>query len=356
MTHLFQPLRLGGVELPNRIAVSPMCQYSCTEGFANEWHLVHLGARAVGRAGLVIAEATAITPEARISPKDLGIWSDAHIEPLRRVFSFVAEQGSVPGIQLAHAGRKASTSEPWKGGRPVGREEGGWSPIFAPSAIAFNEGFQAPQALTIPQISAVVKAFASAAQRALAAGARVIEVHSAHGYLLHSFLSPLSNHRDDEYGGSFENRTRLLCEVVTAVRAVWPEQFPLFVRISATDWMEGGWSPEDSVALAKLLKALGVDVVDCSSGGVIPQAKIPVGPGYQVPFAQRIRSESGMATGAVGMITDPAQADQIVRSGQADLVILARQLLREPYWPLHAARALGHEIQWPPQYERAKPR
>jgi 2,4-dienoyl-CoA reductase-like NADH-dependent reductase (Old Yellow Enzyme family) len=356
MTHLFQPLRLGAVELPNRIAVSPMCQYSCIEGFANEWHLVHLGARAVGRAGLVIAEATAVTPEARISPKDLGIWSDAHIEPLRRVFSFVAEQGSVPGIQLAHAGRKASTSEPWKGGRPVGAEEGGWSPIFAPSAIAFNEGFQVPQALTIPQISAVVKAFASAAQRSLAAGAKVIEVHSAHGYLLHSFLSPLSNHRTDEYGGSFENRTRILCEVVTAIRKVWPEQFPLFVRISATDWIDGGWSPEDSVALAKLLKALGVNVVDCSSGGVVPHAKIPVGPGYQVPFAQRIRSESGMATGAVGMITDPAQADQIVRTGQADLVFLARQLLREPYWPLHAARALGHEIQWPPQYERAKPR
>ncbi|HXB20396.1 MAG TPA: NADH:flavin oxidoreductase/NADH oxidase [Candidatus Solibacter sp.] len=356
MTHLFQPLRLGAVELPNRIAVSPMCQYSCIEGFANEWHLVHLGARAVGRAGLVIAEATAVTPEARISPKDLGIWSDAHIEPLRRVFSFVAEQGSVPGIQLAHAGRKASTSEPWKGGRPVGAEEGGWSPIFAPSAIAFNEGFQVPQALTIPQISAAVKAFASAAQRALAAGAKVIEVHSAHGYLLHSFLSPLSNHRTDEYGGSFENRTRILCEVVTAIRKVWPEQFPLFVRISATDWIDGGWSPEDSVALAKLLKALGVNVVDCSSGGVVPHAKIPVGPGYQVPFAQRIRSESGMATGAVGMITDPAQADQIVRTGQADLVFLARQLLREPYWPLHAARALGHEIQWPPQYERAKPR
>jgi 2,4-dienoyl-CoA reductase-like NADH-dependent reductase (Old Yellow Enzyme family) len=354
MAHLFQPLRLGGVELPNRIAVSPMCQYSCSEGLANEWHLVHLGARAVGRAGLVMAEATAVTPEARISPKDLGLWSDAHIEPLRRVFSFIAREGSVPGIQLAHAGRKASTSEPWKGGRPVGPEDGGWVPIFAPSAIAFTDGFQVPQALTVSQISTVVQAFVLAAQRAEAAGAKVIEIHSAHGYLLHSFLSPLSNHRNDEYGGTFENRTRILREVVTSIRSVWPEQYPLFVRISATDWTEGGWTVEESVALAKILKSLGVNVVDCSSGGAVPHVKIPVGPGYQAAFAQRIRCESGMSTGAVGMITDPAQADHIIRTGQADLVFLARQLLREPYWPLHAARALGQEVQWPPQYERAK--
>ncbi len=340
--------------MPNRIAVSPMCQYSCNKGLANEWHLVHLGTRAVGRAGLVIAEATAVTPEARISPKDLGIWSDAHIEPLQRAFSFIAQQGSVPGIQLAHAGRKASTSEPWKGGQPVGPEDGGWCPIYAPSAIAFAESFQVPQALTVSQISAVVQAFASAAQRAEVAGAKVVEIHSAHGYLLHSFLSPLSNQRNDEYGGTFENRTRILREVVTSVRKVWPEKNPLFVRISATDWTEGGWTIEDSIALAKILKPLGVNVVDCSSGGVVPQVKIPVGPGYQVPFAQRIRCESEMPTGAVGMITDPAQADQIIRTGQADLVFLARQLLREPYWPLHAARTLGQEIQWPPQYERAK--
>jgi 2,4-dienoyl-CoA reductase-like NADH-dependent reductase (Old Yellow Enzyme family) len=331
-----------------------MCQYSCSEGLANEWHLVHLGSRAVGRAGLVMAEATAVTPEARISPKDLGIWSDAHIEPLQRVFSFIAREGSVAGIQLAHAGRKASTSEPWKGSRPVGPEDGGWGPIFAPSAIAFNDGFQVPHALTLEQIAAVTQAFVSAAQRAEAAGAKVIEIHSAHGYLLHSFLSPLSNHRNDEYGGTFESRTRILREVVTSTRKVWPEQYPLFVRISASDWIEGGWTVEDSVALAKVLKTLGVDVVDCSSGGAVSHAKIPVGPGYQVPFAQQIRREAGMPTGAVGMITDPAQADHIVRTGQADLVFLARQLLREPYWPLHAARALGQEIQWPPQYERAK--
>jgi 2,4-dienoyl-CoA reductase-like NADH-dependent reductase (Old Yellow Enzyme family) len=354
MAHLFQPLRLRSLELANRIAVSPMCQYSCIDGLANEWHLVHLGGRAVGKAALVMAEATAVTPEGRISPKDLGIWSDEHIEPLERAFSFVAQQGSVPGIQLAHAGRKASTSEPWKGGRPLSPEESGWTPIFAPSAIAFNEGFQVPNALTAAQIAGIAEAFANAAKRAEAAGAKVVEIHSAHGYLLHSFLSPLSNHRHDEYGGSFENRTRALREVITAVRKIWPEQYPLFVRISASDWVDGGWTVEDSVALAKILKSSGVDVVDCSSGGAVPYAKIPMEPGYQVPFAQRIRAEAGIATGAVGMITDPAQADQIIRTGQADLVFLARQLLREPYWPLHAARVLGHDIQWPSQYERAK--
>src|SRR5436305_2200351 len=354
MAYLFQPLRLRDIEFANRIVVSPMCQYSCSDGFANEWHMVHLGSRAVGRAGAVLAEATAITPEGRISPKDLGIWSDAHIEPLRRAFSFITSQGSVPGIQLAHAGRKASTSEPWKGGKPLSPVEGGWIPIFAPSAVAFNDNFQVPQALTVAQIAGIVKAFAEAARRAEAAGAKVIEIHSAHGYLLHSFLSPLSNHRQDEYGGTFENRTRALREVVIAVRKVWPERYPLFLRISASDWMEGGWTVEDSVALAKALKPLGVDVVDCSSGGVVPHARIPLGPGYQVSFAQRLRSDAAIATGAVGMITDPAQADQIIRMEQADLVFLARQLLREPYWPLQAARALGHEIQWPPQYDRAR--
>ena len=356
MAHLFDPLKLRGVEFVNRIVVSPMCQYSCTDGFANDWHFVHLGSRAVGRAAAVIAEAAAITADSRISPQDLGIWKDAHIEPLRRIFSFIAEQGSVPGIQLAHAGRKASTNQPWNGGRPITPAEGGWTPIFAPSASPFAEHYQVPQALTVAEIGAVVEAFAAAAGRAHAAGAKLIELHSAHGYLLHSFLSPLSNQRTDQYGGFFANRIRIVCEVVTAVRKVWPEQYPLWVRVSATDWTEGGWAPEESVELAKTLKLLGVDLIDCSSGGNVARAKIPVGPGYQVAFAEKIRREADIPTGAVGMITDPAQADQIIRSGQADVVILARQFLRDPYWPLLAAHALGHDIQWPQQYDRAKKR
>jgi 2,4-dienoyl-CoA reductase-like NADH-dependent reductase (Old Yellow Enzyme family) len=354
MAHLFDPLKQRGVEFANRIVVSPMCQYSCTEGLANDWHFVHLGSRAVGRAAAVIAEATAITADSRISPQDLGIWTDAHIEPLRRIFSFIAEQGSVPGIQLAHAGRKASTNQPWNGGKPITPAQGGWTPIFAPSALAFAEGYQVPQALTVAEIGATVEAFAAAARRAQAAGAKLIELHSAHGYLLHSFLSPLSNQRIDEYGGSFANRIRIVCEVVTAVRKVWPEQYPLWVRVSATDWIEGGWTPEESVELVKTLKPLGVDLIDCSSGGNVARVKIPVGPGYQVAFAEKIRRESDIPTGAVGMITDPAQADQIIRSGQADVVIMARQFLRDPYWPLLAAQALGQDIQWPLQYERAK--
>jgi 2,4-dienoyl-CoA reductase-like NADH-dependent reductase (Old Yellow Enzyme family) len=354
MAHLFEPLMLRGVELAHRIVVSPMCQYSCTDGLATDWHFVHLGSRAVGRAAAVIAEATAVTADGRISPRDLGIWTDAHIEPLRRAFSFVAEQGSVPGIQLAHAGRKASTSEPWNGGKPLSPAQGGWAPIFAPSPLAFAEGYQVPHALKVGEIAAIVDAFAAAARRAHAAGAKLVELHSAHGYLLHSFLSPLSNQRSDQYGGSFANRIRLVCEVVTAVRKVWPEQYPLWVRISATDWTEGGWTVDESVELARILHSLGIDLVDCSSGGNVHHAKIPVGPGYQVAFAEQIRRQAGMLTGAVGMITEPAQADQIVRSGQADVVILARQFLREPYWPLLAARALGHDIQWPLQYERAR--
>jgi 2,4-dienoyl-CoA reductase-like NADH-dependent reductase (Old Yellow Enzyme family) len=354
MAHLFDPLKLRGVEFANRIVVSPMCQYSCTEGLANDWHFVHLGSRAVGRAAAVIAEATAITADSRISPQDLGIWTDAHIEPLRRVFSFIAEQGSVPGIQLAHAGRKASTNQPWNGGKPISPTEGGWTPIFAPSALAFADGYQVPQALTLAEIGSIIGAFTAAARRAQAAGAKLIELHSAHGYLLHSFLSPLSNQRTDQYGGSFANRIRIVCEVVTAVRKVWPEQYPLWMRVSATDWTEGGWTPEESVELAKTLKALGVDLIDCSSGGNVARAKIPVGPGYQVVFAEKIRREAGISTGAVGMITDPAQADQIIRSGQADVVILARQFLRDPYWPLLAAHALGQDIQWPLQYDRAR--
>jgi 2,4-dienoyl-CoA reductase-like NADH-dependent reductase (Old Yellow Enzyme family) len=331
-----------------------MCQYSCQDGFATDWHFVHLGSRAVGRAAAVIAEATAVTADGRISPQDLGIWKDAHIEPLSRAFSFVAGQGSIPGIQLAHAGRKASTSQPWNGGKPISSAEGGWTPIFAPSALPFAEGYQTPRALTTAEIAEIVQAFAMAAHRAEQAGAKLIELHSAHGYLLHSFLSPLSNQRTDQYGGAFENRIRLVCEVVTATRKVWPERYPLWVRISATDWAEGGWTVEESVELARVLKPMGVDLFDCSSGGNVAHVRIPVGPGYQVAFAEQVRREAGVLTGAVGMITDPAQADQIVRSGQADVIILARQFLREPYWPLLAARALGHDIKWPVQYERAK--
>jgi 2,4-dienoyl-CoA reductase-like NADH-dependent reductase (Old Yellow Enzyme family) len=354
MPHLFEPLRLRSIEFAHRILVSPMCQYSCQDGFAQDWHLVHLGSRAVGRAAAVLAEATAVTPDGRISPADLGLWSDRHIEPLRRIFAFIAQQGSVPGIQLAHAGRKASTREPWNGGTPLSVEQGGWTPIVAPSAVAFADGYQTPRALTSTDIASIAAAFAAAARRAKVAGARLIEIHAAHGYLLHSFLSPLSNKRDDQYGGTFTNRTRILCEVVTATRKVWPEQYPLFVRISATDWIEGGWSIEESVALAEVLHPLGVDLIDCSSGGNLSGVKIPVAPGYQVPFAERIRREAGIATGAVGMITEPQQADRIVGGGQADVVFLARQFLRDPYWPLIAACALGREIKWPVQYERAK--
>ncbi|MGC2697028.1 MAG: NADH:flavin oxidoreductase/NADH oxidase [Candidatus Angelobacter sp.] len=354
MPHLFEPLKIRGVELAHRIVVSPMCQYSCKDGFATDWHFVHLGTRAVGRAAAVIAEATAVTANGRISPQDLGIWADAHVEPLRRAFSFVAEQGAVPGIQLAHAGRKASTSPPWVGGKPISPAEGGWLPIFAPSALPFAEGYQVPHALSVAEIVAIVEAFAAAARRAQAAGARLIELHAAHGYLLHSFLSPLSNQRTDQYGGSFANRIRITCELVAAVRRVWPEKYPLWMRISATDWVEGGWTVEESVELARTLQPMGVDLFDCSSGGNVARAPISVGPGYQVVFAEQVRREAGVLTGAVGMITDPAQADQIVRCGQADVVILARQFLREPYWPLLAARALGHDIQWPVQYERAK--
>ncbi|HEY6273311.1 MAG TPA: NADH:flavin oxidoreductase/NADH oxidase [Terriglobales bacterium] len=354
MAHLFEPLRIRGVEFPHRVLVSPMCQYSSPDGFAQDWHMVHLGSRAVGRAAAVLTEATAVTAEGRISPVDLGLWNDAHIEPLRRIFSFIAAQGSIPGVQLAHAGRKASTREPWKGGKPLTPDEGGWTPIVAPSAVAFAEGYQVPHELTAAEIASVVDAFAAAASRALAAGAKLIEIHAAHGYLLNSFLSALTNRRTDAYGVSFANRVRLLSEVVTAVRRVWPDSYPLFIRISATDWVEGGWTVKDSVELAKVLHPLGVDLIDCSSGGNVAGARIAVGPGYQAAFSERIRRESGVPTGAVGMITDPAQADQIIRSGQADVVFLARQFLREPYWPLLAARALGHDIQWPLQYERAK--
>lgn len=350
---LFSPLTLRGVTLRNRIAVSPMCEYSSVDGFANDWHLVHLGSRAVGGAGAVLTEAAAVTGDGRISPVDLGIYRDEHIEPLARIFRFVEQHGAVPGMQLAHAGRKASTAEPWTGGGPVPTENGGWRPIWAPSAIAFRDGWQTPQALTTAGIEDVVSAFGAAARRLLDAGGKIAEIHAAHGYLLHEFLSPLSNQRNDEYGGSFDNRTRIVIEVVRAVRAVWPERLPLFVRISATDWTDGGWTLEDSVALAARLKIEGVDLIDCSSGGNVPHATIPIAPGYQVPFAERIRRESAIMTGAVGLITDPHQAELILQKGQADLIIIARQLLRDPYWPLHSAKALGDAPDVPVQYLRA---
>jgi len=352
--HLFDELKIREVTLRNRIVVSPMCQYSCTDGFASDWHLVHLGSRAVGGAAAVIAEATAVLPEGRISPADLGIWKDAHIAPLARIAAFVREQGAAPGIQLAHAGRKASVRRPWEGGNGVPDSEGGWTPV-APSAIAFDERYRAPVELDEKGIRAIVEAFAQAARRALEAGFQIVEIHGAHGYLIHEFLSPLTNRRKDGYGGPFENRTRLAREVVQAVRQVWPVELPLFVRISATDWVEGGWDAEQSVELAKQLAPLGVDLLDCSSGGTVPGAKIPMGPGYQVPFAEKIRREARVMTGAVGMITGAAQADAIVSEGKADLVLLAREFLRQPYWPMHAARELGREIAWPSQYLRAAP-
>ena len=341
------------VHFRNRIVVSPMCQYSSVDGFANDWHLVHLGSRAVGGAALVFTEAAAVLAEGRISPDDLGIWKDTQIEMLARIFRFIETQGAVPGMQLAHAGRKASTSAPWKGGKPLGVREGGWSPIFGPSARPFADGYQTPQELDRAGLARVRDAFAEAASRALTAGAKVVEIHAAHGYLQHSFLSPLSNQRTDNYGGSLENRSRFLCETVTAVRAAWPERYPLFVRISATDWTEGGWTGDDSVALARKLKSLGVDLIDCSSGGNVPSAAIPVGAGYQTPFAARLRDEAQIATGAVGMITAPEQADQIVRTGEADLVLMAREFLRHPYWPLNAARLLHQKPNAPAQYGRA---
>ena len=351
---LFSPLTLRGITLANRITVSPMCEYSSVDGFANDWHLVHLGSRAVGGAGLVFTEATAVVPEGRISPEDLGIWKDEHIPMLARITSFIREHGSVAGIQLAHAGRKASTAAPWKGGKPVGIEDGGWSPIFAPSAIPFDHGYQTPAALDKAGIRHVVSSFAGAARRSLDAGFEVIELHAAHGYLINEFLSPLSNTRTDEYGGSFENRTRLLREIIESVRETWPESLPLFVRISATDWIDGGWDVEQSVELARMIAPLGIDLIDCSSGGNVPKVRIPVGPGYQVPLADRVRNESGVPTGAVGLITSARQADGIVCSGKADLVFLAREELRDPYFPLHAARELGAQIAWPKQYLRAK--
>jgi 2,4-dienoyl-CoA reductase-like NADH-dependent reductase (Old Yellow Enzyme family) len=353
MGHLFEPLPLREVTLRNRIAVSPMCQYSSQDGFANEWHMVHLGSRAVGGAGLVMTEAAAVEARGRISPQDLAIYTDAHVEPLQRITRFIDAHGAVAGTQLAHAGRKASTARPWEGGKPLAPAEGGWSPIVAPSALPFDAGYQTPAALDEAGIREVVHTFGAAAERAVAAGFRVIEIHAAHGYLLHEFLSPLTNQRTDAYGDGFAGRTRLLREVVAAVRRHWSERFPLFVRLSVTDWAEEGWTIEETMELARQLQPLGVDLIDCSSGGIVPGVAIPVGPGYQTGFAERIRREAGVRTGAVGMITAPAQADHIVRTGQADLVLLARELLRDPYWPLRAARELRQPIPAPPQYARA---
>jgi 2,4-dienoyl-CoA reductase-like NADH-dependent reductase (Old Yellow Enzyme family) len=353
--HLFEPLTLREVTVRNRIALSPMCQYSAgRQGEATDWHFVHLGARALGGAGMVLAEATAVAPEGRISPADLGIWKDDHVPALARIARFIRDGGAVPGIQLAHAGRKASTARPWDGHGPLGTDRGGWAPIRGASPIPFARGYAVPEPLDDSGLKGVVDAFARGAERALDAGFQVVEIHGAHGYLLHSFLSPLSNRRGDAYGGSFENRTRLLREVIAAIRTVWPPELPLLLRISCTDWLEGGWSVHDSVALAGVVGPLGVDLVDCSSGGIVPEGVPPLGPGYQVPFADQIRRESGVATGAVGLITGPEQAEEIVGTGKADMVFLGRQLLREPAWPLRAARALGQKVEWPVQYLRGK--
>ncbi|MBS1210157.1 MAG: NADH:flavin oxidoreductase/NADH oxidase [Proteobacteria bacterium] len=354
MSHLFSPLRLREITLPNRIAVPPMCTYSASNGMATDWHLAHLGSRASGGAGLIITEATAVTPVGRISPNDLGLWDDCQVEPIARVTRFIHQQGAIAGVQLAHAGRKGSTWVPGTGVGTLPVEQGGWQ-VQAPSERAFGDGFAVPQALDETGIQQVIADFSAAAQRALAAGYRVVEVHAAHGYLLHQFLSPLANLRTDEYGGSFENRTRLTREVVAAVRAVWPQHFPVFVRLSATDWVDGGWSIEETVALARILREEGVDLIDTSSGGMVPSASMPLGPGYQTGFAEQVRREAGIATGAVGLITAAEQADHIIRTRQADLVLVGREILRDPYWPLHAAQALGQPAHWPHQYLRAAP-
>ena len=353
MSLLFSPLPIKSLVLKNRLVVSPMCQYSSEEGFATDWHLVHLGSRAVGGAALVIFEATAVSPEGRITAADLGIWHDEHIKGLKRITTFILQHDSIPGIQLAHAGRKASTVPPWQGGTHLSSHDGGWRTL-APSPIPFRDTDERPNELSIKQILKIRDDFAAAAERAFDAGFKVLEIHAAHGYLMHQFLSPLSNKRGDDYGGSFENRTRLLLEVLQSVQRHWPEDLPLFVRISATDWVEGGWDTEQSVMLAKILKSMGVDLIDSSSGGLLPDVKITVGPGYQVQFAEKIKHEAEILTGAVGMITEAAQAESILQQGKADVIILARQLLRDPYFPLHAAHQLQEDIKWPVQYERAK--
>ncbi|MDO8316514.1 MAG: NADH:flavin oxidoreductase/NADH oxidase [Flavobacterium sp.] len=350
---LFSPFQIKSITLKNRITISPMCQYSAKDGFANDWHLVHLGSRATGGAGLIIQEATSVSPEGRISPGDLGLWKDEQIEKMQQINQFIISQKSVPGIQLAHAGRKASATSPWNGGRKIDATQGGWDTV-APSAIAYHHTENAPVALDEAGIQKVVSDFKSATKRAVQAGFQVMEIHAAHGYLLHQFLSPLSNFRTDAYGGSFENRIRLTLEVVDAVQSEWPENLPLFVRISATDWADGGWNADESVQLSKILKEKGVDLIDVSSGGLVSHQQIPLGPNYQVPFAESIKNETGILTGAVGLITDAAQAEEIVASGRADLVLFARESLRNPNLGLTFAHDLNAEIEWPKQYERAK--
>ncbi len=349
---LFSPLRLREIELKNRIVMSPMCEYSAKEGHPQAWHLVHLGSRAIGGAGLVFTEATAVEARGRISAVDTGIYDEAQVASWRPIAEFIRAHGAVPGVQLAHAGRKASVEAPWMGGKPVAPKDGGWEPV-GPSALAFDAGYNVPRELSVSEIGEVVGAFRRAAERALAAGFEVLEIHAAHGYLIHQFLSPLCNARTDEYGGKLENRIRFAKQVVSAVREVWPQRLPVFVRVSATDWKEGGWDLAQTIALARELKPLGVDLIDVSSGGAVPGVKIPFGPGYQTGFAEAIRKEAGIATGAVGMITEPVQAETILATEQADLVFLARELLRDPYWPRRAARALDVKIEAPEQYQRA---
>jgi 2,4-dienoyl-CoA reductase-like NADH-dependent reductase (Old Yellow Enzyme family) len=353
MSHLFSTLTLRELTIKNRIFVSPMCQYSSKDGMPSDWHLVHLGSRAVGGAGLVMVEASAVTPQGRISPDDSGIWNSEQAGAFVPIARFISAQGAVPAIQLAHAGRKASTELPWKGSGPLDSKHRGWQTI-APSPLPFAPGHGTPREATAQDLETILGQFAMAARRSAEAGFLVAEVHMAHGYLLHEFLSPLTNQRSDEFGGSRENRMRFPLRVAKVVRETWPEHLPVFVRISASDWMEGGWDLEDSLELSRQLKALGVDLIDCSSGGLVPEAQPPFGPGFQTPFASGIRRETGIATGAVGFISDPAQAEQIVATGLADAVFLARQMLRDPYWPLHAAKALGVDLPWPDQYERAK--
>ena len=355
MSLLFQPYTLKSITLRNRIVLSPMCQYSSEDGFANDWHIVHLGTRASGGAALIITEAAAVSPEGRISPNDLGIWKDEHIAPLKRITDFIESQGSIAGIQLAHAGRKGSTAVHWKGKGGLTPEQGGWT-VVGPTTTPFKEGDPVPEALDAAGIEKVKADFAQAARRSREAGFKVVEIHAAHGYLLHQFYSPLSNGRTDGYGGDFEGRIRLLLEVVAAVQTEWPAELPLFVRLSVTDWMPDGWSPEDSVGLAGRLKEMDVDLIDCSSGGNVPKADIPVGPSYQVPLSSQVKRGAEIATGAVGLITEPAQAEAILTAGKADLIFMGRVLLRDPYWPLHAAREMGEEIEWPVQYERGKER
>lgn len=349
---LFEPIQQRSLSLRNRIVVSPMCQYSAIDGLPDHWHLVHLGSRAVGGAGAVIAEATAVSAQGRISPGDTGLWNEAQLAAWQPIVAFIAAQGAVPGVQLAHAGRKASAQRPWEGGGSLAAAQGAWTTV-APSAVPFDAGWHVPLALDAAGIRQVLADFRAAAQRALVAGFKLVELHAAHGYLLHQFLSPLSNRRDDAYGGSYENRTRLVREVVVAVREVWPEELPLWLRISATDWAEGGWDVEQSVQLSRDMKALGVDLVDVSSGGLVPHVRIPLGPGYQVPFAAQVRHETGMATGAVGLITEAKQAEAIVANGEADVVLIARESLRDPYFPRRAAQELGASLPAPAQYQRA---